>query len=111
MRLENEHVRVELDPNTGGFRSVYDKHRRHEYIAAPDRALLFRVMAPEPGMACGHVDAEACDVSVSGNTATIVCKQDGMDAVVTLELEGSAVLAHMRLTSRGPRTIEEIMFP
>lgn len=39
--LENEYLRVEFDPNTGGIASILDKRTGRQVLSAPVRALVF----------------------------------------------------------------------
>lgn len=111
MRLENKDVRVELDPATGGFVSLFDKRVNHEYVGAPDRALLFRLIVPEGDRECNRLDAAAPKARADGSTATLRYRLDGVEAVATLRLEGDSLLAHLRVTNTGSLPVEEVMFP
>ncbi len=111
MRLENDLVRVELDPKTGGFASIIDKRFGNDYIGAPDRALLFRLIAPQPGAVHAHINAASPKIDVNGATATLTYKLDGADAVATLTLEGDGIMAALKVTNTGAVNIEEVMFP
>jgi len=111
MCLENEYLRIELDADTGGFRSIYDKKHDHEYVGAPDRAVLLRLMTPAEDADCRHLDGANATVSISGHTATVAYAWDGLEAVATLELDGPAVLARLRISNGGPHTVEEVIFP
>ena len=111
MRLENEWVRVELDPDTGGFRSLYDNRRDYEYVAAPDRALLVRLMTPEGQIQCKHLDGAGAEIAVDGERASVAFRLGGVDAEATLTLDGDAVLAELTVTNNGALNIEEVMFP
>jgi len=111
MRLENESVRIELDARTGGFRSIYDKGRDYEYIAAPERALLWRLMTPDADMPCKHLDGAGAEVSLDGNCASITYCVEGVEVKAALTLEGDALLAELTVTNHGPRNVEEVMFP
>ena len=111
MKIENDLVRIELDAATGGFRSICDKTRDHEYIAAPDRALLLRLMTPEGERQCEHVDGAEPRIEVSGDTATVNYAMNGIEATATLEIEGPNILAELRIANNSSRTIEEVMFP
>lgn len=111
MVLENEHIRVEFDPETGGFTSLYDKHHGHEYIAAPDRANPLRLMVPAPGRDCRHFDAEKADITIGGGRARVAYRLGETDAVAKYTLDGAALLAELELTHHGEAPIEEIMFP
>ena len=109
--LENAELRVALDPVTGGFASIYDKRSGTEYVAAPDRALLLRLIVPDGDFVGGHLDAAAPTISVEQQTARIVYDLKRVRAVATLRLEGSAVLATLSVTNGGSRAIEETIFP
>jgi hypothetical protein len=111
IKLANENLEVALDSATGGFTSIYDKRSNFEYIGAADRALLFRFIVPQGELFGGHLDAANPKISVQGQTATLHYGMDGIEAVATLQLDGAAILAHLRVTNGGPRTIEETIFP
>lgn len=111
IRLENDVLSVTLDPATGGFASIFDKRSGSEYIGAPDRALLFRLMVPEGEVAAEHLDSARPRVSVEGLTATLHYDLAGVRVVATLRLDGSALWASLTLTNHSRRTIEETMFP
>ncbi len=111
MRLENGCIAVELDRATGGFSSLYDKRRDREYVLAPDRALLFRLMVPDGERACVHIDAAQPEIAICGATATLTYCLSGVAATVTLTLEDDAILANLSLTNTGAANIEEVMFP
>lgn len=109
--LENDHLRIELDSNTGGFHSIFDKTNQFEYVGCPDRALLFRLMVPEGVEHFRHLDACNAEVSVSGLSATLVYRLDAVEAEAVLTLDGDAVLAQLKIANKGTNTIEEVMFP
>ena len=111
MRLENEWVRIELDGDTGGFRSIYDKRRDYEYIAAPDRALLVRLMTPDGETQCKHLDGAGAEIAVDGERASIAFRLGGVEAEATLTLDGDAVLAELTVTNHGALNVEEVVFP
>jgi len=111
VRIENDCIAVELDTATGGFASLYDKRRDSEYVIAPDRALLFRLMMPDGELAHVHVDSADPEIAVCGATATLTYRLPGVAATVTLTLDGDAILAGLSLTNTGEANIEEIMFP
>lgn len=111
MHLENELIRIGFDDDTGGFTSILDKERDHEYIAAPDRALLLRLMVPEEDRACAHVDGDGATVRVSGEQALIQYCLDDIKVEAAFQLAGPAVKILLQIRNLGPRTIEEIMFP
>lgn len=111
MVLENDVLRVELDPRTGGFRSIYDKARGHEFVGAPDRSLLFRLMAPTEDVAGEHLDATGAKIDVSGVTARIAYDLGEAKVDVTLQLEGPSIEVSLRVENTGSRNIEEILFP
>ena len=111
VRLENEELRLALDPATGGFASIQDKRSGAEYVGAPDRALLLRLIVPEGDLLGAHLDAIAPRISVEGQTATVRYTLDRIEAVATLELKGPAVLATLRIANGGQRAIEETIFP
>lgn len=111
MTFGNANVSIELDPTTGGFRSILDKRNGHEYIAAPDRALLWRAIAPEGDQHYRHFDAAAPEIAVSGATATLTYSLPAASATVTLTLVDDAIEAQLSLTNRGSVNIEEVMFP
>ena len=110
--IENDDLRVQFDPSTGGFVSIWDKHRRREYIAAPDRGLLLRIIVPEGDLLAAHVDAAKAQIGIEGHCATIRYALDnGLDATVHIALEGAAIDASLQLVNRGSRTVEETVFP
>jgi len=111
MILENALIRVELDPAAGGLRGIYDKQRGHEYVAAPDRALLLRLIAPEAGRPCNHLDGAAPQIEADGHAARLTFSMRGIRAVATLTLDGSSILAELELTNGSALVVEEIMFP
>ncbi len=111
MKLENDVLRVELDAATGGFASIFDKRFGWEYIGAPDRALLFRLIAPKPGAVYNHLNAAAPQISVDGMKATLKYALNGAQAIAELTLEGDAILASLTVTNTGDVNIEEVMFP
>lgn len=112
MRLENDALTLDLDPRTGGFRALVDKATGHDFIGTPERAMLFRAIAPRDAMLADPVDSDHASVSVAGNTATIRCKLATIEATATLRLEdGAAFEARLEITNTGDTPIEEIMFP
>jgi len=111
VKLENEDLEVALDSATGGFASIRDKRNGTEYISAPDRALLLRLIVPRGDFLGDHLDGAKPSILVEGQTATIRYNLDGIEAVATLGLEGPAVLATLSISNTGKRTIEETMFP
>ncbi len=111
MTFENAVVAVTLDPATGGFASIRDKRIGHEYVAAPDRALLWRLIAPEGDRHFVHIDASMPAIQVSGSTATLAYVQPGASATVTLTLVDDAIEARLKVTNTGAANIEEVMFP
>jgi hypothetical protein len=110
-RLENEQLVVTLDAATGGFASIRDKRDGSEYVSAPDRALLFRLIIPDGDLLGRHVDSARPRISVEGQTATLAYQLEGIDAVAKLSLEGSAITATLRVSNRGSLAIEETIFP
>jgi len=111
LRLENEYVRIELDSNTGGFRSIFDKKCQYEYVTCPDRALLFRLMAPEREEHFLHLDARDAQASISAGSAALKYQLEGIEAEVTLSLDSDVLLAELRIANKGTKTVEEVMFP
>lgn len=111
MTLENAFLRVDLDPVTGGFHSLFDKRSRREYVAAPDRALLFRLMIPDTDRACEHHDGASPEVVLDGSQARLTYRFAGGEAVATLDLDGEAIVARLRVSSTGRLPVEEVMFP
>jgi len=111
VHIENDFVRIELDDDTGGFRSIYDKRLGREYIGAPYRALLFRLITPDGDRACEHLNATKVKISISDNVAEIRCTRAGIEAHATLTLDGPAITAQLRLVNNGTRVVEEVMFP
>ncbi len=111
MHLENEHIRVAFDPETGGFTSLYDKRLGHEYIEAPDRANPLRLMVPEPGRDGRHFDAARAAIAIEDGRARVAYRLGETEAVATYRLEGDALLAELTLTHHGDHPVEEVMFP
>jgi len=111
MTLENTFLRVDLDPVTGGFHSLFDKRSRREYVAAPDRALLFRLMIPDTDRACEHHDGASPEVVLDGSQARLTYRFAGGEAVAALDLDGEAIVARLRVSSTGRLPVEEVMFP
>lgn len=111
MKIENAHIRVVFDEETGGFASLYDKRRDYEYIAAPDRAMPFRLMVPEGERAWLHEDARGADITVGDDRAQVRYHLNGIQAEASYVLEGDALLASLRITNNSDRVIEEVMFP
>ena len=109
--LENDAIRIELDDQTGGFRSIFDKARAREYVGAPDRNLLFRLMCPDGDIECRHVDSLHAHVTIADGVAAIAYELDGVLVTANLRLEGGAVLASLRIENNGPQNVEEILFP
>jgi hypothetical protein len=111
MILENDLIRVQLDDRTGGIVSLTDKRTGHDWIGAPDRNLLFRLMVPQGDRECEHV--ENVDASIQGNGARCVLtfSAQNIDAEAVLELEGDAVLCRLRIRNNGTAPVEEVMFP
>lgn len=111
MLLENDVLRIELDKQTGGFRSIHDKKLGQEWIAAPDRASLFRLIAPEGVRECLHVESEGASIEVEGQRATLTYRSGDIEAEAMLELDGRGLLATLRVKNGSNRNIEEILFP
>ena len=112
MRFENDAIAITFDSKTGGFASLVDKSTGHEHIGVPERALLFRAIAPEGEMLAKPLDSANASITVEGDTATIRCKRDGCEATATLVLEdGPAFTAQLELKNTGANFIEEINFP
>ncbi len=111
MNLENNYVRVTFHPETGGFASLYDKKTSFEYIAAPERAMPFRLMTPLGERAWLHEDARGADIEIAGATARVRYTIAGIEAEAVYVLDGPAILATLRVANHGERTIEEVMFP
>jgi hypothetical protein len=111
MILENEHVRVELEATTGGFRSIFDKKLAHEYIAAPERALMFRLMIPEDDEQWLHIDSLRPEIATSGQQAILTYALEGASARVTLSLDAWQICAELHVTNTGKHLIEEVIFP
>ena len=111
LALENTHLRIELCNKTGGFRSVFDKRQGREYVGAPDRALLLRLMTPDGEVHCRHVDADDPDIRIEEDSATLGYALEGIEAGISLKLDGDAILASMRVTNNGPFNVEETIFP
>ena len=109
--LENEHLKIVLDPATGGFASIFDKHAQHEYIAAPDCALPFRLMTPEGDEAYRHLDGTKPDIRIEGNRALLAYAIEGVRAEVALELNDDELRATLHIENNGRLVIEEVMFP
>jgi len=110
-RLENEWVRVTLDPETGGFASLYDKKKAHEYVTAPDRTLLLRFMVPSEEQAGDYRDGSKPDIRVDGDTAILSFATEGIRAEVVLKLQEDELQANLKVSNDSERVIEEIMFP
>ncbi|HDP89889.1 MAG TPA: hypothetical protein ENN42_08035 [Thioalkalivibrio sp.] len=111
MRIENDFVCIELDEDSGGFRRLYDKSSNHEYVRAPERAMLLRLMTPEGDAACRHVDGAGASIETSAEGVVMVYNLDGIEAQVSLSLDGAALNAHLRMANRSNRVVEEVMFP
>mgnify|MGYP005621935933 CR=1 FL=1 len=94
MRIENDFVCIELDEDSGGFRRLYDKSSNHEYVRAPERAMLLRLMTPEGDAACRHVDGAGASIETSAEGVVMVYNLDGIEAQVSLSLDGAALNAH-----------------
>jgi len=112
MRFENELIAVELDDSTGGFTSIIDKKTGQEFIGAPDRASLMRLIIPEGLLKeYPHYDGQNADISVDGPTATVRYSEKHLEAVATLTLDGAAMIATLEVENKGDMNIEEVMFP
>jgi hypothetical protein len=112
MRLENDAIAIDFDPQTGGFAGLTDKQSGHNFIGAPDRALLFRAIVPQGALLADPVESTGASITVEGNTATIRYTLAGLEATATLVLEdGAAFEARLELRNTGTTPIEEIMFP
>lgn len=109
--LENDVLRVQLDARTGGFLSIHDKLDKYEYLHCPDRTLLFRLMVPEAEEHFRHLDSAAPEVEISKDTAILKYHIEGIEAVVSLRLEGGAIDAQLEIINSSGLTIEEVMFP
>lgn len=109
--LENEQIRITLDAATGGFVSIFDKQNAHEYVTAPDRALLVRLMTPGPEEAYLHLDGANPRIEAGGNRATLTYAWDGIEAEAALELRGDEVLASLTINNLNGAVVEEVMFP
>ncbi len=111
MQLGNDMIQVELDPHTGGIVSIVNKQRGYQYILAPERALLLRLMVPEDERQGNYIDAAEPEIEICGDTATLTYRIGAISATATLTLDGGAIMANLHLTNAGPSNIEEIMFP
>lgn len=111
MFLENDLVRIEFDLRTGGISSLFDKQRKYEYVRAPDRALLVRLMAPKGDRQYLHIDGASPETTVDCNRATLVFRQDGIEMTATLTLDGAELHTSLQITNNSPHIIEEVMFP
>lgn len=111
MILENECARVELDATTGGFRSIFDKKAKYEYITVPDRALMFRLMIPEEDKQYLHLDSVRPEIVISAQTALMIYALDGVSVRVSLSLDTERIYAQLHLSNAGKGVIEEIIFP
>lgn len=109
--MENDRIKIVLDGATGGFASIYDKQSAHEYVAAKDRALLMRLMIPGPEEAGMHWDGMEPQIEIKKNLAKIVYTHNGIEALVTLELQNDEILANLTIRNNGSQTVEEVMFP
>src|SRR5690606_29552503 len=76
--LENDQIRLQLDPATGGFLSILDKQKAHDYIAAPDRAALFRLIVPEEDQVARPVDAARPVIEIEDQAASLKYDLDGI---------------------------------
>ncbi|HOM49234.1 MAG TPA: DUF6259 domain-containing protein, partial [Candidatus Hydrogenedentes bacterium] len=83
----------------------------HEYVAAKDRALLMRLMIPEPEGAGMHWDGMEPRIEVKESFAKIAYTHNGIEALVTLELQNDEILANLSIQNNGSQTVEEVMFP
>ncbi|HOJ33597.1 MAG TPA: DUF6259 domain-containing protein [Candidatus Hydrogenedentes bacterium] len=111
MQLENDHVRLILDENTGGLVSIFDKSLSYEYVAAPERALLMRVMIPTPENPSQHWDACQATIALEQNRAIVRFENTELTAEVSLRLENDALWVSARITNHSPLPIEEIILP
>ena len=109
--LENDAIRIELDAQTGGFRSILDKASGREYVGAPDRALLFRLMCPDGDAQCRKLDPVEARISIADGTATISHDLSAISVQASLHLEGGEILASLRIENNGSLNIEEVLFP
>ena len=50
MQTENDFYRLEIDPETGAVRSLFDKPAEVELIAEPRLAECFRLLVPLPDL-------------------------------------------------------------
>lgn len=109
--LENAWIRVTLDPSTGGFTSFYDKKHSREYVVAPDRSLLLRLMTPTEEVAGHHLDGVEPDIQMAGDEAVVTFAKEGVKAEAVLKLCEDEILASLKIENSGPHVIEEVMFP
>jgi hypothetical protein len=109
--LENDCIRLILNPDTGGFQSVVLKVTGHEFIGAPDRASLFRLMVPEGDRQYLHRESGGASIHIEGQTAHINYVLEGAEARATLALDGNAVDCSLEIRNTGSLNIEEIQFP
>ena len=108
--LENDQVRVALSPDTGGITSILDKRHGYEYVEAPDRARLVRLMIPAEGEACRHLDGANPKITVKGDKARIEFRWEGVSATATLELDGDALNAELQIENGTGETSKRSCF-
>lgn len=111
MRIENDCIAVSFDPKSGGIVSLYDKRLSREYVAAPDRAILFRCMVPEKNKQYLHTDAAGAECTQEGTRVRVRSACNGIRAEASFVLENDALAAQLRLENAGDVPIEETIFP
>ncbi|HQE60812.1 MAG TPA: DUF6259 domain-containing protein [Candidatus Latescibacteria bacterium] len=111
MILQNDLIRVELGDETGGFRSLKDLRLDREWVCAPDRSLLFRLMVPDGERECEHVDSDVPAVVPGGSSCVLTFARNGISMQAFLELDGDALVCRLQIVNDGPAPVEEIMFP
>lgn len=111
MTLENDALRIVLDPQTGGFKSIFDKNYEYEYIADNNRSLLFRLMVPQQNLYDLHIDSHSPSFKIADDTIYLKYCQQEIELNAEIELAGDRILCRLEINNHGESKIEEINFP
>lgn len=111
MTLENDFLRVDLSPSTGGFVSLFDKRSQRDFLDKPTDPMLFRLMLPDGHRLYSHCDSRDVCMAFEAGAADLRYSLDTLDTKVHLALDETGILATLRIANHGPFTIEEVQFP
>src|SRR5688500_5688775 len=123
MQLENDAVRVRLNPQTGAVTSLVNKTTGSDLIAEPRLAENFRLLLPVPDLDANYIDGLAQQPSRAAATrddqgyalhwdGPLTNARGAFDLAVTLrvELDGPALRFSCRVRNGTPHELAEVWY-